>query len=417
MAIKLASPESVGFCAQRLTRINEFMHEKTAHDRYAGISTLVARHGKVIFSEQIGLRDKEANLPLQEDTLFRLYSMTKPIVCTAFMHLYEQGKVDLNDPVAKYIPGFAHLKVAEVQADGSEKLVTLQQPVLIFHLLTHTAGLSYDFYDSYSICEQYRQVGLCAKTEGVSLNDFVNKLCDMPLAFQPGTKWHYSVSIDVVARLIEIIADQALDIFLQDIIFKPLEMESIGFYQPEERRARVAAVYGGVDICAPNIGWKEMMAAWESGESHRLDVSNTCPVDDKTFYRGGLGLSSTIEDYYRFTQMLLNKGELNGTRILSPKTLELMHMNHVKQDMLPICYEGITISGYGFGLGSRVLLDVAATELAGSVGEYGWAGAANTYYWVDPKEDLTAIFMTQSMCDFSFTVREFQALVYQAMVK
>lgn len=392
------------------------MQQKVANEHYAGLSTLVARKGQVVFAEQAGLRDVENNLPMDEDTIFRLYSMTKPIICTAFMTLYEQGKVDLLEPVANYIPAFSALKVLEKQSDGSEKLVDLQQPVLVHHLLTHTAGFSYDFYDSFSISAQYRQAGLNYKGAGVSLTEFIDKLCQIPLAFQPGGQFHYSVSIDVVARLIEIIAEQPLESFLQEVIFKPLGMNTMNFYLSDEQQKNLAAVYGNIDLCAENADWAKIMQAAEIDETRRIDVSSSAPVDDPQFTRGGLGLNATIEDYYRFAQMLLNGGELNGHRILSPKTLQLMHMNHLKPELLPPRFEQIVLNGYGFGYGSRVMVDVAASELAGSVGEYGWAGAALTHYWIDPKEDLLAIFMTQYLGDFSFTVRQFQALVYQALI-
>ena len=415
MVIELSSPESVGISAARLSRITEVMHAKVQEDRYAGISTLVARRGKIVHFEKIGFQDKEANIPMREDTIFRLYSMTKPIICTAFMCLYEQGKVDLNEPVANYIPAFANLKVLQQNTDGSENLVELEQPVAIFHLLTHTAGFSYHFYDNYSVSKLYRQSQLNSQVSGVSLEDFVNQLCEFPLAFQPGTQWHYSASIDIVARLIEIIAEKPLTGFLEETIFRPLGMQDMAFYQTEEKRSRIATVYGGIDLCSLDVDWQTMLQTWASGVNKKLDVNKTDPIDDPNYCRGGLGLSSTAEDYFRFAQMLLNKGEFNGERILSRKTVDLMHINHLNAKLVPIKLGDFKLMGYGFGLGSRVLVDVAASKLAGSVGEYGWAGAAKTYYWIDPKEELIGIFLTQSMCDFSLIQRTFQALVYQSL--
>ena len=416
MPIELSSPESVGMSSSRLSQITEVMRAKVQEDRYAGISTLVARRGKVVHFEQVGLQDKEENLLIQPDTIFRMYSMTKPIICTAFMCLYEQGKVDLNEPVANYIPAFANLKVLQKNADGSETLVDLEQPVAIFHLLTHTAGFSYHFYDDYSVSKLYRQAQLNRKVKDVSLEDFVSQLCEFPLAFQPGTQWHYSASIDVVARLIEIIAEKPLVQFLEETIFTPLGIQDMAFYQAEEKRSRIATVYGGIDLCLPDVDWQTMLQTWASGANKKLDVNKTDPVDDPNYYRGGLGLSSTVEDYFRFAQMLLNKGEFNGERILSRKTVDLMHMNHLDAKLVPIQLGDFKLMGYGFGLGSRVLMDVAASKLAGSIGEYGWAGAAKTYYWIDPKEELIGIFLTQSMCDFSMIQRTFQALTYQALI-
>ena len=221
----------------------------------------------------------------------------------------------------------------------------------------------------------------------------------------------------MVARLIEIIADKPLDQFISETIFVPLGMSDTGFFVPEEKRHRVAAVYGGVDLCAPNVSWTQLMDVWERGVNDRLDVSATCPVDDPSFMRGGAGLSGSAEDYMRFAQMLLNKGAFNGTRLLSPKTVEFMHRNHVDPALLPIGFADWKLTGYGFGLGSRVLLNVPESKLVGSEGEFGWAGAAKTYYWIDVKEELIGLFLTQSLCNFSTIERIFQTLTYQAVLE
>lgn len=415
MSFEIASPETVGICSSRLSRINRVMEEATHTGSPVGISTMIARRGSIVHFEQFGLKDREAKEPMSKDTLFRLYSMTKPIVCTAFMTLYEQGKFDLNDPVSKYISAFADLKVLQRDEKGRETLVDTIQPVTIHHLLTHTSGLAYDFYEEYTVCDLYRQHQILANV-GTSLEKFVHDLCQIPLAFQPGTQWYYSVGIDVIGRLIEIIADKQLAEFLSEMIFLPLGMNDIGFFIPEEKRNRVAAMYGGVDLCAPNISWSHLMEAWESGANNRLDVSKTCPVDDINFMRGGSGLTGSAMDYITFAQMLLNKGEFNDVQILSPKTIEFMHANHVDPALLPIGFADWKLTGYGFGLGSRVLLNAPESKLIGTEGEYGWVGAAKTYYWVDPKEELIGLFLTQSMCDFSMIERTFQTLTYQAIM-
>lgn len=415
MTITLSSPESVNMCSTRLARIKETMESHVVNGDFSGISTLVARRGKVVHFEQVGFRDREAKLPMQEDTLFRMYSMTKPIVSTAFMMLYEQGKVDLRDPVSKFIPAFASLKVLEIEAKGKEHLVDLQQPVTIQHLLTHTSGLAYDFYQDSPVCQMYREARLGAD-KTTSLKDFVDKLCTFPLVFQPGTRWYYSISIDVIARLIEIIADMPLIEYLHDNFFQPLGMCDTNFALSEAKQQRLAAMYGGIDIFGSNVCFSDLLDVWQRGVNQRLDISETSPVNNSTYQRGGTGLFSTAENYYRFCQMLLNKGELDGVRILAPKTVDLMHMNHLNKNLLPIKPGDIPMPGYGFGLGSRVLLNVAESQLAGSEGEYGWAGAATTYYWVDPKEELIGIFLSQWMCNFSMIERKFQALVYQAVL-
>jgi CubicO group peptidase (beta-lactamase class C family) len=416
MTLTITSPESVGMSAERLTRIKPIMQKYVDNGMFAGISTLIARGGKVIHFEQVGYRDREAQLPMQADSIFRLYSMTKPIICTALMMLYEQGKFDLRDPVAKFIPAFANLKVLQSNAAGKEELVDLQQPVTIWHLLTHTSGLAYDFYEETPVCKYYRDSQLHTLPANVSLEEFVNKLCTFPLAFQPGSQWYYGVNIDVIARLIEIIAEQSLGDFLQEQMFKPLGMTNIGFSLSNIQQQHLAAMYGGVDLFGKNVAWSEIVDAWNRGVNQRLDVDSTYPLSDPKFQRGGIGLYSTIEDYYHFAQMLLNKGELNGVRLLAPKTIELMHMNHLNKKLLPLKLGGFEIPGYGFGLGSRVLLNVAESQVPGSEGEYGWGGAAKTYYWVDPKEELIGIFFSQWMCNFSMIERQFQTLAYQAVL-
>lgn len=416
MSIKIVNPETVGVSYSRLSRINKVMQAEVEQGKLTGISTLISRHGKIIHFEQFGLMDRENKKLMQSDTLFRIYSMTKPIVCTALMILYEQGKFDLKDPVAKYIPAFDQLKVLEKDASGSEKLVDLIQPITIHHLLTHTSGLVYDFDEESPACHLYREHQILANYEN-SLEQFVNRLCQLPLGFQPGTKWYYSVSIDVVARLIEIISEKPLNEFLHDSIFKPLAMFDTGFYVPEKNRHRVATMYGGIDLCAPNVSWTALLDVWQRGVNERLDVSKTSPIDNPNFMRGGYGLIGSAQDYWRFTQMLLNKGELDGVRILSHKTADFMHLNHVDPKLLPIGFEDWKLTGYGFGLGSRVLLNVAEAQFLSSESEYGWAGAAKTYYWIDPKENLIGIFMTQSMCNFSTIDRVFQTLTYQALME
>lgn len=416
MTIKIAEPKSVNLCATRLSRISDVMQEQVDLGAFSGITTLVARRSKIVHFEQFGNRDRENNLAMQPDTLFRMYSMSKPIICTALMTLYEQGKCDLKTPVANYIPAFGQLKVLEKDESGKEKLVDLKQPITIHHLLTHTSGLVYDFSEEYSVCDMYRENRLFANAHNTSLENLVDNLCKFPLAFQPGTQWYYSVSIDVIGRLIEIISGKTLSDFLRETIFEPLGMTDTGFYVPKEKQKRVAAMYGGVDLWGENVSWSTLMDVWERGVNEHLDVSDTDPIDNPNFARGGSGLKSSAEDYFHFAQMLLNKGELNGHRILGPKTVDFMHLNHLDPSLLPIGFANFKLPGIGFGLGSRVVLNTAEDQLIGSNGAYGWAGAAKTYYWVDPKEEIIGLFLTQYMCNFSTIERAFQALVYQSII-
>jgi CubicO group peptidase (beta-lactamase class C family) len=404
------SPEAVGFSSKRLARIKPVMQSYVDGRGFAGVSTMLARRGRVVHFEQVGWQDRESRTPLSADTIFRIYSMTKPIVCTALMTLYEEGRFQLFDPVAKFLPAFGKVRV---QA-GTEE-VDLIRPITIRDLFTHTAGLTYNFLEDSPVAELYRQAGLMSDAER-SLEAMIGELARLPLAYQPGTKWHYSLSIDVLAHLIEVISGQPLQDFLSERLFAPLGMTDTGFCVPAEKRTRLATMYGHPDIATSTFS--QIFGAWTAGYNERIDVETTCPsANTRSFARGGHGLYSTAGDYMRFAQMLLNRGELDGACILGPKIADLMHMNHVPHALLPYEIAGIPSGGYGFGLGSRVLLNVAESALPGSVGEFGWAGAAKTYYWVDPKEEIIGIVMTQFMVAFDLPDKDFQVLAYQALVE
>ena len=402
--------EAVGMNAKRLERTGPVMQAYVDSGVYAGINTLVARRGRVVHAGEFGWRDKEAGQAMTADTIFRLYSMTKPIICAALMTLLEEGRFRLIEPLAKYIPAFGALKVLE--ADG--RLVAPVRPILIRDLMTHMSGLSYHFVEDSSLRKMYSEAKL--SDAQCSLEAAIDDLARFPLAFQPGTRWRYSVGIDVAARVIEVISGRPLGVFLRERLFEPLDMADTGFGVPPEKRDRLAAMYGRPDIFGVGVTMGSEYAAWMSGVNDRLDVSKSYPVDSPdVFVRGGHGLFSTIGDYFRFAQMLANGGELNGERILGRKTLELMHSNHVPTSLLPLEIGGLPLPGYGFGLGSRVLLNVAQSGAPGSVGEFGWSGAAKTHYWVDPKEELVGLFMTQSMMSFDLPEFDLRALAYQAI--
>ena len=409
----IESPEAVGLSSERLARIKPVMQSYVDQHGFAGISSMLARHGRVIHFEQVGWQDRESRTPLSADTIFRIYSMTKPIICTALMTLYEEGRFQLFDPVAKFIPAFGTVRVmAGTGVDPQE--VDLIRPITVRDLFTHTAGMTYNFLEDSPVGELYRQVGLMSDAER-TLEAMIGELARLPLAYQPGTKWHYSLSIDVLAHLIEVIADQPLQDFLNERLFAPLGMTDTGFSVPVEQRDRIATMYGHPDIATNTFS--SLLEAWQSGFNERIDVETTYPANSDSFARGGHGLFSTAWDYMRFAQMLLNRGELDGTRILGPKIVDFMHMNHVSPALLPFEIGGIPSSGYGFGLGSRVLLNVAESMLPGSVGEFGWSGAAKTYYWVDPQEELVGVFMTQYMVGFDLPERDFHVLAYQALME
>ncbi len=406
------SPEAAGMDADRLERINPVMQSVVDERGFAGVSVMIARHGQTAFAGQYGYRDKEAGLPMTPDTIFRVYSMTKPIVSTALMLLFEEGRFRLTDPVAKYIPAFGATKV--MAADGS--LVDPVRPMLVRDLLTHTSGLTYDFMEDSPVGDLYRDARLMNDPTR-SLETLIDDLAALPLAFQPGERWHYSLGIDVAARLVEVIADQPLGPFLEERMFAPLGMTDTAFGVPAAKLDRVAAMYGLPDLFAPGQTMGALVEAGLGGYNERSDVSDTYPTDaPDVFVRGGIGLYSTIGDYMRFAQMLVGDGELDGSRVMGRKTLSLMHSNHVPAALLPYEIGGIPNPGFGFGLGSRVVTNVAETGGPGSVGEYGWAGAAKTYYWVDPQEDLVGVFMTQYMVGFDLPEQDLRALTYQAIV-
>jgi CubicO group peptidase (beta-lactamase class C family) len=402
--------DAAGMSTRRLERVGPAMQSYIDRGVYAGINTLIARRGKVVHGGAFGWRDKEAGHAMTADTIFRLYSQTKPIICTALMTLLEEGRFGLIEPVAKYLPAFGAVKVRE--ADG--KLVAPIRPILIRDLMTHMSGLSYHFVEEAGVGKMYTEAKLLRADH--SLEAVIDDLARFPLAFQPGTRWRYSVGIDVAARIIEVISGRPLGMFLRERLFEPLGMTDTAFGVPSEKRSRVAAMYGRPDLFDAGVTMGSEFAAWMAGVNNRLDVSKSYPVDSPdVFVRGGHGLFSTIGDYFRFAQMLANGGELDGERIIGRKTLELMHSNHVPTSLLPLEIGGLPLPGYGFGLGSRVLMDVAQSGAPGSVGEFGWSGAAKTHYWVDPKEQVVGLFMTQSMMSFDVPEMDLRALAYQAI--
>jgi CubicO group peptidase (beta-lactamase class C family) len=411
MSVLITTPEELGFNSKRLERIAPAMQNYVDTRGFSGISTMISRRGKIVYSNEVGFQDREKQIPLTSDTIFRIYSMTKPIICTALMLLHEEGKFDLIEPVAKYLPAFGKVKVYT----GPNTLeAELQRPILIGDLFTHTSGLTYSFLVDSPVCDMYLKAGILSDATS-SLEQVINELARLPLAYQPGSVWHYGMSIDVLAHLIEVLSGQSLQTFLSERLFGPLGMADTGFQVPEHKLQRVAAMYGGPDIVNHTV--IQMFEAWATGDNKRRDsVEQTYPTNQANFARGGHGLFSTTSDYMRFAMMLQQGGKLDGERLLSRKTIELMHSNHLPATLLPFRINGLPRLGYGFGLGSRVLQDPAATGLPGSVGEFGWAGAAQTYFWVDPREEIVGVFMTQYMMGFDLAERTLQILTYQALM-
>jgi CubicO group peptidase (beta-lactamase class C family) len=411
MSVEIEPAENVGMSGSRLGRIDTAMQRYVDDGIVAGISTMVCRKGSVVQAKQYGQRDVEAGLPMTSDTIFRIYSMTKPIVSTALMLLHEESRFQLEDPVAKYLPAFGATQV--MGPDGT--LEPQARPMEVRDLLTHTSGLTYDFMEDTPVGGLYREAQVMHDASR-TLEQVIDVLAAIPLATQPGARWHYSVGIDVAARLIEVLSGQALGDFLQERLFDPLGMVDTGFGVPESELERLSAMYGLPDLIGQDYTVTALVEAALGGFNERIDVSTTYPTGTPDiFARGGLGLFSTIEDYRRFGQMLLNNGHFAGERVIGRKTLELMHSNHLPPSLLPFELLGRNNDGLGFGLGSRVMMDVAASAGPGSVGEYGWAGAAKTYFWVDPVEDLLGIFMAQYMTGVELPDRAFRSVVYQAI--
>jgi len=415
MSHHVMSPEAVGMSSARLARIAPVMESYVTERGVVGIGTMIARRGEIVHDERFGFQDREAGIPMAPDTIFRIYSMTKPVVSTALMMLHEEGRFQLEQPVAQYLPAFDATKV--LADDGT--LVDQVRPMQIRDVLSHTSGLTYDFMADNPVAQMYRDARIMNDSTR-PLDALIDELATLPLAFQPGTRWHYSVGIDVAARLIEVLSGESLGDFLQQRLFDPLGMSDTGFGVADDQLDRVSAMYGLPDLVGENYSAIELMEAALSGFNERIDVSVTYPTSTpEVFQRGGLGLFSTAADYMKFAQMLANSGRIDRTagaeRLIGRKTLELMHSNHVPSELLPYELLGMPSPGMGFGLGSRVMLDVAQTAGPGSVGEYGWAGAAKTYFWVDPAEDLVGLFMSQYMTGMLLPDRDLRSFAYQAI--
>ena len=407
----IADPGTVGMSATRLECIEPGLRPFIDSGALAGYAVAVARRGEVVHRSAAGHRDREAETAMTEDTIFRIYSMTKPIVSTALMLLHEEGRFLLDQPLAAYLPGFATVQV--MNADGS--LEAPAHPPTIAEALSHTSGLTYDFMIDNPVADLYREHRIMNDATR-TLAEVIDAVAELPLAFQPGSRWHYSVGIDVAARLIEVLTDQPVGDVLEERIFGPLGMSDTGFGVADGDDDRLAAMYGLPDLVGQNYSAVQLVEAAMSGFNERLDVSATYPTKTPDVYqRGGVGLFSTLDDYLRFARMLAAGGVHDGERIVGRKTLELMHANRVPAELLPFEIMGMPTPGYGFGLGSRVMLDVAASGRTGSVGEFGWAGAAKTYFWVDPVEDLVGVFMSQYMTGPLNPDATFRNLVYQAI--
>src|SRR3954466_9811912 len=400
--------------ARNLSHLDEHFERYISAGKLAGTITVVFHRDQITHWSGQGLRDRERGTPMEDDTIFRVYSMTKPIVSVALMQLYEKGLFQLDDPVYKYIPSWKNLRVYEGGVYPSFQTVPCERPMTIRDLLSHQAGLTAPASQGTHVDAAYREVGISSKigreNVGSTLQDLVDTLARLPLDYSPGTHWLYSQSVDIVGYLVQLLSGQRLDQYLQEHILAPLGMTDTGFWVQPHQAERLSTNYRGV------VG---------GGIEKLDDIAKSPYLREPTFHSGSGGLVSTAGDYLRFSRMLLGKGTLEGQRIIGRKTLDLMTQNHITGGKTIAAaasgarWREVSRAGSGFGLGFAVDLDTADGQVATTPGNFYWAGAASTHFWIDPTEDLTVVFMTQYMSPAPETrlniARELRAIVYGAL--
>ncbi len=401
------APEEVGLDPGRLARLDAYLDGFVANGRHKGSLLAITRGGRIAHVSHRGQRDAEAGLPVEPDTIWRIYSMTKPITSVAAMMLYEEGALSLFDPVAKFIPSFEDLRVYRHGMAAAPVTVRAAEPMLVWHLLTHTSGLTYGFQQANAVDEAYRAAGFFL--DPPPEHDLASA-CDvwagLPLLFEPGAEWNYSVSTDVVGRIVEVVSGQSLADFFAQRIFAPLGMTDTGFSVADADRPRMTALYAHDPETATAVPYPG------------VDVIS---AQRPKLLAGGHGLASTAADYHRFTQMLLRRGELDGVRLLAPRTVDLMTANHLPGNATltefgrPLL-DLVVNEGYGFGLGLSPLVDPIAAKTLSVAGEYRWEGAAGTAFWVDPAAEMTVLFFTQVLFGSDDAWMGMRPLVYQALV-
>lgn len=401
-----AEPAEVGFDAGRLARLDRHYRRYVDDGLLPGWTVVVTRHGRVAHVTHHGHRDVEAGLPVTADTLWRIYSMTKPITSVAAMMLYEQGELELTDPIARWIPAFRDVRVYRAGPATGPATTPATEPVRVWHLLTHTSGLTYGFHHAHPVDELYRLRGYeYAAPAGTDLAAACETFAELPLLFEPGTEWNYGVSTDVLGRVVEVVSGQPLDAFLADHVLGPLGMDETGWSVAEADHGRLATLY----------------AAGRGGLARNRALGDEA-LRPPTLLAGGAGLVSTAGDYHRFTRMLLRGGELDGVRLLGPRTVAYMTRNHLPggADLetfgRPLFAES-AFRGTGFGLGFSTVVDATAGKVLTSPGEYAWGGMASTAFYVDPAEAVTAMFFTQFVPSSAYPIRSrLRTLVQQALV-
>ncbi len=391
--IPRAKPSEVGLSQERLDRITQAMKSSVEKGHLAGAIGVVARKGRIAYWETVGMADREAGKAMADDTIFRIYSMTKPVVGVALMTLYEEGRFALRDPVKNHIPELGGLKV---WVDGTD--VPSEREMTVQDLMRHTSGMTYGLFGDSPVDEMYMDANVLGGNKSVA--DFIDKLAKLPLKHHPGSAWEYSVSVDVQGRLIEVLSGKDLATFMKERIFDPLDMRDTSFRMTSQKADRFVQIY------EKSEDKKGIVPAPKSRTAGYYD--------DTKWYSGGGGLVSTTRDYLRFCQMMLNGGVLDGTRILSRKTVDLMTIDHIES--VPRA-SSISRAGYGFGLDFAVHIDPAESGLNGSIGEYNWGGLAGTIFWIDPVEEMIGLYMIQVLPPrFGDTRNQFKRLAYQAIV-
>src|SRR5580692_1080176 len=403
-----ASPETAGMSKAALDRIEEHLKQRYIEPgRFPGTQLMVYRRGKVVHSTVQGYADVERKVPVKDDTIYRIYSMTKPITSVAFMMLVEEGRVALDEPVHKYIPEWKNLGVFQAGIAPAFLTRPPSRPMLIVDLLRHTSGLTYGFQQRSNVDAAYRELKIGEVEKSGTMQSMIDDLAKMPLEFSPGDAWNYSLSTDVIGYLVEKISGKPFEQFLKERIFDPLGMNDTDFFVPAGKAGRFAACY----------------AADKGGIQLQDDPATSSFLSPPSFISGGGGLCSTAADYLTFCRALLNRGELGGVRLIGPKTLALMATNHLPggrtlPEMSRSLFSEATYNGIGFGLGFSVTMNAAKTLIPGSAGEYAWGGAATTSFWIDPAEELIAIFMTQVLPSSAYPIRrELRIMVYAAITE
>ena len=419
------TPEELGLSSSRLDRVTDWLNQQVESERLAGASTMICRNGRIGYLESAGQSDLENGKPFDASTIVRIFSMTKPITSVAAMMLYEEGRYQLDDPVAKYLPEFTDTKVWK--GEGSlENVEDQTSPMLVKHLFMHTSGLTYGFMNANVVDQEHRNQKIEFPGTAGTLEELVKRLAGIPLIAQPGTRWNYSVSTDVLGRLVEVWSGLSLEAFFKERILEPLGMHDTGFSVAEGNKDRFASLYSplsGADMS--NVGKKSVSDSRQMKPGLKLQepAATSRYLKPTKLFSGGGGLTGTIGDYARFCQMLLNGGELDGERLLSPITVNYMRSNQLPDnaDMAAMgqpVWSETSYDGIGFGLGFAVVIDPRKASIITSVGEHHWGGAASTFFWIDPQEDLFVVFFTQLMPSSTYPIRrELRTRVYQAIVE